>query len=464
MGGRVMTAPAEIEHPTTKGGKRSMRKNRAHTNPEVDKLAKLRERLERREDRAQVRADARLRKTARLSGQRLARLRQRALLAGERARVQHTVAQSAEARALRVERTRALALLVLLPVLAAFGAWSASGVQSGMVKLLGLAEDSAAAHLAWLVEPALLGTVAGIILIRARLRSAGGDLDERATWVEFGALSVSILLNMAGHWPQTMNGAGLAALAGHALGPVGAAATAFLISVVQDGVSSAKPWMLDDHREAPSLKDLDDTAAAASESTPEGGGKGASERPAAPPVTVWPVTAGTRRLLPITAPESTGKSAPGSASPSTKSSVPDQHEQQDPEAPRKPPPHDAQRSTRKHSRAGRADKGARVPASARKSASKGTPRTQTDEELAARLAALVAAGEVDASASVRTVQSVLGVGWERAKRIHARTAPAAPARLRAVPVPADQPGNQPSQEPVIEPAMAAAVATGGESR
>src|SRR5690606_4563032 len=42
-------------------------------------------------------------------------------------------------------------------------------------------------------------------------------------------------------------------LVGHALGPVGAAGTAYLISVIQDGIASANPWLLDDGSPAPSL-------------------------------------------------------------------------------------------------------------------------------------------------------------------------------------------------------------------
>ncbi|GLZ05284.1 hypothetical protein Acsp03_27500 [Actinomadura sp. NBRC 104412] len=261
------SGPAALaEHDTSgpqgrpKSEVRSSRRRRRQMTP-AERVAALRERLERKEGRARVRAEARTRKAERVSRQRLADLRQRSVLAGERARVRHQVAQSAEARALRVERTRTLALAVLLPVMAAFGAWSAAGVQAGMVTLLGLDTDAPAAVLAWLVEPALLGVVAGVILIRARLRSAGGDLDERATWIESGALLTSVLLNMAGHWPEHLDGAGLATLAGHTLGPVGAASTAFLISVVEDGVSRATPWLLANGEPAPTLNGPGDEAA-----------------------------------------------------------------------------------------------------------------------------------------------------------------------------------------------------------
>ena len=223
-------------------------------------IARLRERLQHREARAQVRAEARTRRRARRARQRVDHLRQQALLAGTAARTRYEVLQTGEARALRLARTRTAALAALLPVLLAFGAWSAAGVQAGMVALLSLEQGSVAAAAAWLVEPALIGVVATVILIRARLRSVGGDLDERATRVEWAALTLSIALNCVGHWPRDVDATAFAALVGHALGPIGAAATAYLISVIQDGISSADPWHLDDGSPAPSLMEVEEAA------------------------------------------------------------------------------------------------------------------------------------------------------------------------------------------------------------
>lgn len=257
--------------------------------------ARLRERLQRREERARVRAEANTLRNARRARQRVSRIRQRALLAGEAARTRHAVDQSGEARALRLARTRTVALAALLPVLCAFGFWSAAGVQAGMVTLLSLEPDSAAAAAAWLVEPALIGVVAGVILIRARLRSVGGDLDERASRIEWGALSLSILLNCVGHWPNSLDATAFAALAGHALGPIGAAGTAYLISVVQDGISSADPWHLDDGSPAPSLADVEEVEA--EPERPESSTGEVDQEPF-----VWPVALPDGvRLLPLVA-------------------------------------------------------------------------------------------------------------------------------------------------------------------
>ncbi|WP_435109371.1 hypothetical protein [Nocardiopsis synnemataformans] len=218
-------------------------------------IAEIRRRLERQEAMATVRSTYTRHRADRRARERQAAIRRRALLAGEVAAARAEVSQSGEARAEQVRTTRTLALCLLLPVMIAFGGWSTAGVQAGMVNMLGLDPASPAAAMAWAVEPALLGTVAGIIVIRARLQSAGGDLDERAKTVEVGALTISIVLNMAGHWPDVWSGSAVAALAGHALGPIGAAGAAYMLAVVQDGVAAADPWKLPDGTHAPSIRD-----------------------------------------------------------------------------------------------------------------------------------------------------------------------------------------------------------------
>src|SRR5690606_11893440 len=69
--------------------------------------------------------------------------------------------------------------------------------------------------------------------------------------------------------PGDVDATAFAALVGHALGPVGAAGTAYLISVIQDGISSANPWLLDDGSPAPSLADVEEVEAEPEQSTSE---------------------------------------------------------------------------------------------------------------------------------------------------------------------------------------------------
>ncbi|HLU96340.1 MAG TPA: hypothetical protein VKZ89_05815 [Thermobifida alba] len=259
-----------------------------------EELERLRERLEGREARAEVRA-----------GVRSQRIRRRARIAGQMARTRAEVAEAGEARALRAASTSTVALAVLLPVLGMFAAWSAAGVQAGMVRLLDLDPDSAAAWAAWLVEPALIGVVAGIIILRARLRSLDADLPEGAGRIEAAALLTSIGLNLAGHWPEELSGGAVAAMAGHALGPLGAAGTAMLISLVQRGVADVDPW----HRRVggrwvpvPSLAEVEARNRAAEQAA--GGGQEESEgqEEAAPPrPSGWVEVPAGARVLPLVA-------------------------------------------------------------------------------------------------------------------------------------------------------------------
>ncbi|WP_433530360.1 hypothetical protein ACQPYA_30045 [Micromonospora sp. CA-263727] len=181
----------------------------------------------------------------------LAALYRRAARDGERARIRADIGRSAEMRALRVALVQRVTLLAGVPILVAFGAWSTTGVQAGVARLLSLDGGSPGWWAAWVMEPALIAVVALIIIGRAVLRSSGGDTDRRADVAEWTALSMSLALNMAGGWHGSGWDALGAALA-HSLGPIGAAGTAFLIGVFIDYATNARPW-----QGAPRLADLD---------------------------------------------------------------------------------------------------------------------------------------------------------------------------------------------------------------
>ncbi|MEU6204613.1 hypothetical protein ABZ814_13610 [Micromonospora musae] len=234
-----------------------------------DKRERLRLDADHRESLAEMAEQAVSRKRARRERDRdeaeaveLSALYRRASRSGARARIRADINRSAEMRALRVAWVRKATLWIGLPVLVAFGAWSTAGVQVGVVKLFGLAEESAGALAAWAVEPALLTIVAAIIVGRAVLRSSGGDTDRRATLVEVLALGTSVALNMAGGW----TGSGLEAIGGviaHSVGPLGAAGTAWLIGLFDSYVAKADPW-----KGAPRLADLDLAGPAQSDRAP----------------------------------------------------------------------------------------------------------------------------------------------------------------------------------------------------
>lgn len=197
----------------------------------------------------------------------LTRYYRRAASRGTRARIRADIDRSAEMRTLRVARVRTATLAVGISALTAFGAWSTAGVQSGVARLLDLKQWSAGWWVAWGVEPALLAVVALIIVSRAVLESAGGRTDERADRVEWTALTVSILLNLAGGWHAEWSMSALGGLAAHSIGPVGAAGVAYLISLLLGYVAAARPW-----QGAPRLDDLNlivSNAARPSDTGPE---------------------------------------------------------------------------------------------------------------------------------------------------------------------------------------------------
>ncbi|MFC7246053.1 hypothetical protein ACFQO7_26550 [Catellatospora aurea] len=173
----------------------------------------------------------------------LAALYRRAARSGTRARLRAQIQGSAEMRALRVARVRSVTLMAGVPVLVAFAAWSTTGVQAGVARLLGLTGGSPGWWAAWAMEPALIAIVGLIIIGRAVLRSAGGDTDWRADAIEWTALGTSLALNIVGGWVTGVDWSQqVGPMLAHSVGPIGAAGTAFLIGLFDGYVSAARPW------------------------------------------------------------------------------------------------------------------------------------------------------------------------------------------------------------------------------
>lgn len=369
---------------------------------DTDTLERLRKRTERELTREQIRHQAAQTRRDRRAEQ----SRHRAAAELERARLAAEINQSAEARALRVQRTRTLSLAVLLPVLAAFAAWSTAGVHAGATTLLNAPLWGAVWWVLWLLEPALIAAVGWIIIVRARLASSGGRLGEDALRIMWGCLVISILLNIVGHWPTapadgwTFSAvlAATGALLAHSLGPVGAAMTAHLVGVIEDAITAARPWQgartlaeLADQTSTPSAAEHAPTTAAADRSR-------LPERALQAP-------AGARRLAVAQccrpARTKTRHSASKTAAQIIRRSTPEQAGQQVSTAPATP----------------RSDKGRVLPKSATPSTAEQGARALSDADLLARLDQIIAAGEMGESASVRRIQSALGCGFDRAKRV-----------------------------------------------
>lgn len=170
----------------------------------------------------------------------LAKEYRKARISGTRAQVTSKIRQSVEMRALRLSKARQISLVVLMPVLVALALWSTVSVHAGITTTLGITTGPQWWG-AWLVEPAMISVVAFIIIMRAVLRSSGGNLGWRATLLEWSFLSVSILLSMAGHWPESLGLTQIGEMLMHSLGAIGVAGVAFLIGMVDDAITSATP-------------------------------------------------------------------------------------------------------------------------------------------------------------------------------------------------------------------------------
>jgi hypothetical protein len=177
---------------------------------------------------------------------RLDALYRRASREGHRAKIRAAILSSAEMRALRLARVRTATLIVLLPVLLVLAGFSTAGAQAGAAELMNLIEGTPMWQAAWGIEPALITIVAYVIVVRAILHSSGGRTDWKATAIEWGALGMSLWLNVVGGWQGDWSwagvGTGLVTALPHAVGPLGCAGTAFLIGLIDGYVSTAKPW------------------------------------------------------------------------------------------------------------------------------------------------------------------------------------------------------------------------------
>lgn len=173
----------------------------------------------------------------------LAELHRWAARAGERARIRADIDRSAEMRALRIAKVRRYTMAVGFPLMLGFAAISTPGVQKGMTHLLDLERYSAGWWTAWAVEPLLIAVATSIIVVKSILKMSGGWTDWRADAAKWGALLFSIALNLLGGW--TGKGDTVAAIGealGHSVGAIFAAISAWLIGVITDYTSKAKPW------------------------------------------------------------------------------------------------------------------------------------------------------------------------------------------------------------------------------
>lgn len=320
-----------------------------------------------RRDRADLAARQRQEDLARADREATAQTRAQA----SRLRVKAIMRQSAEARQMHLDASRSLALRSLLPIMVILGGCSAAGVHEGAVRLIGVTSGPLWWAM-WTIEPACLGIVVVLIVLRARLARVGGSLGSRAERVGLGALSLSIGLNaVAVDWNS---GNRVGSLFLHLLCPVGCAGVAYLIGLIEESIAKTDPWTIkqgDDRVPAPTLDELL-ADIPAPENAPEDASENASEN------AFQTASEGASGPAPETASEGASETA------SRRASRP------------------ASGRTRK---------------AAPRTASRGSSRTVSDAELADRMRAAITAGELPGNASVRAVQAHLNVGAPRARTV-----------------------------------------------
>lgn len=215
-----------------------------------DKVERRRQDVNYGLDRAELRHEKTLgklklreRTRAEKSAAKLDGLYRQAMHEGTHARIRADIQRSAEMRALRVDTARKSAFWVGIPALIGFAAYSTPGVQAGAAQLLGAEHGGAVWWSAWLVEPLLIGFAAWLITVRSLLAMSGGQLASGANKAKWGALVISVALNMTGGWN---GGHGTLAAIGealaHSVGALGAAVTAWVIGLIVNSAAAAKPW------------------------------------------------------------------------------------------------------------------------------------------------------------------------------------------------------------------------------
>lgn len=336
---------------------------------------------------------------------------------GELARIM----RSGRAVALRLESTRRLVLRVLIPALLAFGAWSTAGVQAGAAVMTGAEEDSVMWWALWVLEPALIAFVAVVVLVRCRLLGITEEKDVEdpllvASKLMWGALGVSLVLNTVGHWPQDFFEGG-GGLLFHALGPIGAAATVHLIGVLLEAVGAVP---------VPDEQEPQEPVQESQESTPESTPETVEIDRSRLSEKALEIPAGATRLAVVEccrpAPVKAAQKPPRST-----------HEQAE---------RPAQKSAPAGSQKPRADKGVKVPAAAKPTSEKPSPRRLSDLDLVLLLEERIDSRELDTDPTVKAVQQSLSIGFDRARRLLAlhqeRTETVLPGQLSVVEATAEE--------------------------
>ncbi|MFT7835609.1 hypothetical protein Q5530_05610 [Saccharothrix sp. BKS2] len=158
------------------------------------------------------------------------RVRRSRKRAAEAARL-HALAQDPAARAWQAARVRLVLTAVALTALVGALAWSTTGVHHTLT--LGMVERTAAWWGAWAVEPVISAVLLVVVGARAFLAARGRVLRHRhLTVVEYGALGVTLTLNVWPYLPWQVERFDPMQLLAHAVGPLIAVGAVAVLPII----------------------------------------------------------------------------------------------------------------------------------------------------------------------------------------------------------------------------------------
>lgn len=161
----------------------------------------------------------------------------RALKRSHEAARLHTLGRNPMARAWQAARVRLVLTVTALVALVGALGWSTTGVHHTLT--LGMVERGAAWWGAWAVEPVISAILLVVVGAKAFLTTRGKALHHpHLTTVEFGALGVTLTLNVWPYLPFVATDFAPMTLLAHAIGPLVAVGAVTVLPIIWDGFAN----------------------------------------------------------------------------------------------------------------------------------------------------------------------------------------------------------------------------------
>ncbi|CAM3961052.1 hypothetical protein KIPE111705_33530 [Kibdelosporangium persicum] len=149
----------------------------------------------------------------------------------------HALAQNPAARAWQAARVRLVLTAVTLAALIGALGWSTTGVHYTLTRTM--TERNAAWWGAWAVEPVISAVLLAVVTAKAYLATHGLVLTHRhLTAVEFGALAVTLTLNIWPYTPWQVDRFDPMQLLAHAIGPLVAIGAVTVLPIIWSAFAS----------------------------------------------------------------------------------------------------------------------------------------------------------------------------------------------------------------------------------